>query len=333
MTNQIFVPVSLVFYLPLMATQAMAQDAVTMASVAPVAQIPQNIDAPANGTALGQKPTTPTLLTPEQIQDRLNAAKNQALPVSSNIAMPTEQMPIARINEPELPIGLDLTQLKDSKPVATDELLVQTPTTQTPTTQNPSATGIDPREHIPDYQGSTTPTEVAIAPSIEPESPGVIQRLYDRLFNDGVSKVPRLKANFYQAVEGGEPAKLKSATQKIEPYANIKAAIEDVTQESVMDLSTSVARLKQTALTAARAVGYYEVDLAIVRTSVGEVDVIIHDLGQPVKVEQQAVEVRGAGSGDAAFQSAVSSVALQPGDVFHHGSYESSKYLIEDVGL
>ena len=338
MTNRIFVPVSLVFYLPLMATQAMAQDAVTMASVAPVVQTPQNIDTPANGTALGQKPTTPTLLTPEQIQARLNAAKNQALPVSSNIAMSTEQMPIARISEPVQPIGLDLTQLKDSTPVATDELLVQTPTTQnpatqTPTTQNPSATGIDPREHIPDYQGSTAPTEVAIAPSIEPESPGVIQRLYDRLFNDGVSKVPRLKANFYQAVEGGEPAKLKSATHKIEPYANIKAAIEDVTQESVMDLSTSVARLKQIALSAARAVGYYEVDLAIVRTSVGEVDVIIHDLGQPVKVEQQVVEVRGAGSGDAAFQSAVSSVALQPGDVFHHGNYESSKYLIEDFSL
>lgn len=308
-------PVSLVFCLPLMATQAMADGTL----IDQITQIPQNGDG-----LIDVKPiTSPDILSPEQIQAKLDAAKNQALPITSSMAASGEQLPIARLDESAQPIGLDMTQIKENTPITGDDLL----------SQNESAQGINPSDHIPDYQGSIVSDEVVMAPTMQPESPGLVQRLYDRLFNDGVSKVPRLKATFYHATKGSESAKIKSATQKTEPYANIKAAIEDVTQESVMDLSTSVARLKQTALAAARAVGYYEVDLTIVRTSIGEVDVIIHDLGQPVTIEQQAVEIRGEGGENPVFQNAVSSLALQSGEVFNHGHYETSKNLIEDVSL
>lgn len=81
---------------------------------------------------------------------------------------------------------------------------------------------------------------------------------------------------------------------------------------------------------AARAVGYYDIDLSIIRNSIGEVDVIIHDLGEPVYIDYRAVEVRGEGADDKAFTTVADEVPLLIGDVFHHGKYET-KNLIENA--
>ena len=74
--------------------------------------------------------------------------------------------------------------------------------------------GINPNDYIPEYQGEQPNSEVVVPPTLEPEKPGLIKRLYARLFNDGVNKVPRLKAKFYQSSQSGETSAIGSSHQK-----------------------------------------------------------------------------------------------------------------------
>ncbi|MFC0819652.1 autotransporter assembly complex protein TamA [Moraxella marmotae] len=273
-------------------------------------------------------------------------------------------LPIARIHEAQIPIGLNADEIQEITPVAAEQLAQdftyqgtdyqqtehQDANSQDVNRQNANAqenhqnqdddggnvdgdTSADDRLYAltADTTGTPEMDEMPTDKVLTPQKPGVVQRLYDRWFNDGVSKAPRLKVQFYQTDDSGETIAIKSSEQKTEPYINIKAALEDITQESVLDATGSLARLRQTAKAAARAVGYYEVDLTIVRRSVGEVDVVIRDLGQPVRVDYRAIEVRGEGADNDAFVQAVDKIALQPGDVFDHGRYEVSKHLVEDA--
>ena len=240
--NRNFMPVALVAYLPLMTSQALAQQ-----------NHPTNTinHVPAQDTAINQAKADnpmPVLLTPEQIQARLNAAglNNQASSQALDIVNFDYQSPISRIGEQSPPLGLDMAVIKETTPLSSEELFAQ----------ESAEVGINPNDYIPEYQGEQPDSEVVVPPTLEPEKPGLIKRLYARLFNDGVSKVPRLKAKFYQSSQSGETSAIGSSHQKTEPYANIKAALEDITQESAMDLNGSIPRLRQTALAAARAVGY-----------------------------------------------------------------------------
>lgn len=166
----------------------------------------------------------------------------------------------------------------------------------------------------------------------EPKKDGAVRRLYNRLFNDGVGKVPRLKVHLYQAKQaGGEPESISKNQQKQEPYANMKAVLENVTQESVTDFKGSLPRLRQEVLAAARAVGYYDVDFRLVRHQAGEVNLIIDRLGEPVRVDNRALEVRGDGADNQAYRAVLDANILQAGDVFDHGKYEASKSAIESI--
>ncbi|OAU95003.1 autotransporter assembly complex protein TamA [Moraxella catarrhalis] len=317
LTNRIFAPVSLAACLPFVMMQALAQqiDSDTILTTHAAAQ-------DAADQVVADVPM-PALLTPEQIQARLNAASlnTPVRPQALDAVNVDHQAPVSRIGDQSPPLGLDMVAIKETTPISSEELFAQ----------ESDETGINPEDYIPEYQGEQPDTDVIVPQTLEPEQPGLIKRLYARLFNDGVSKAPRLKATFYQSSQSGEITAIQSSDQKTEPYANIKAALEDVTQESVMDLSGSIARLRQTALAAARAVGYYDIDLSIIRNSVGEVDVVIYSLGEPVRIDYRAVEVRGEGADDASFAEVSDEVPLQAGDVFHHGQYETKKYLIENT--
>lgn len=266
-----------------------------------------------------------TLLTPAQIDARLTVARQQAVAAISANATTETTTPVSQIGTDQAPLGLD---------VATSGFVV-TPDNRT-TLGYDDQEGINPDAYIPEYVHSdSTPTQVVVTQDV-PKQPNVLRRAYDKLFNDGVSKVPRLKVHFLQAdTANGQgnnvPTELKRSDIKQEPYQNIKAALEDITVDSVADFQGSVARLRQTAHAAARAVGYYNVDLSITKKASGEINVIINDIGEPVRVDNRALEVRGDGATNPDYQRIVNSSAMQPGDIFDHGQYEASKFAIEDV--
>ncbi|MFA9485858.1 MULTISPECIES: autotransporter assembly complex family protein [unclassified Moraxella] len=263
-----------------------------------------------------------SLYTPAQIQARLeNAAQENPLLVAQ-----AEADFISRLDDDKTPVGLDVDSITK---IPTPDTLQ----TLGLTTEDGQSVGIDPRAYIPQRQPQLDDAMQVVIEEDEIKQPNIVKRLYSRLFNDGVEAVVRLDTEFYHSQNHSlqTPIKLKKGELKQEPFANIKAALEDITAESVRDFNSALPRLRQTVQSAARAVGYYEVDFGITKREVGKVAVIIHELGEPVRIASQVLEVRGEGVKNPAYQKATEKANLSFDDTFHHGHYEAAKGAITEV--
>lgn len=215
------------------------------------------------------------------------------------------------------------------------------------TTQQPDSAGesqgtmLDPDDYLPDYQAATEADAVSdsIDQATKPkplarDNGNIVKRLYNRLFNAGAITLPHVKTTVYlqQAADSpnGQP-KLIKADNDIEPINNIKAALDDTTVQSVVDFTTALPRLRQTALDAAKAVGYYDVTLRLRQPSADTIDVIIEQLGEPVRVDSRIVDIRGAGNEQAEFKVLEQKLPPQEGEVFNHQVYKNSKAALENL--
>lgn len=269
----------------------------------------------------------PAPLSPTQIEQKLSQiATTQIAHVIS-----TSDEQVSYIDQSEAPLGLDV------------DAITRLPTLQSvnsgqKNTQDDTDT-IDPSDYIPALKATDETGETSVPELTDtPTKTNPIKRLYNNLFNDGVQKLERLKVNIYTTPANSERTTelaglmpLDKKAQKQEPYANIIATLSDNTAQSVSDFRSSAPKLRQAIRSATRAVGYYEVDFSLTKTQSGAVNVIIHDLGEPVKVHSQILEVRGEGAHDLAYQSAQDKSELKVGDVFHHGHYETTKGAFEQV--
>lgn len=269
------------------------------------------------------------LYTPAQIEARLQEVnqQNTLMVRSSNADL------ISRIDQESTPMGLDVTAITK---IPTPDTLQTLGINE----EGERTEGIDPTAYIPEYEyvESDGATEVVV----EEEGikrPNVAKRLYNRLFNDGVEAVARVEAEFYQnntpiisnTESRAKVTKINKSTLKQEPFANIKAALEDITAESITDFNSALPRLRQTADSAARAVGYYDVDMQITKVGAGKVNVIINDIGEPVRIATQVLEVRGEGADNPSYQKAMNDAKLSQDEIFHHGNYEAAKSSVLDV--
>lgn len=266
------------------------------------------------------------LLSPEQIEQKLQA-------IDVNAWLDTSPQPpstISYINDGQSPIGLDVdavTRLPTLQTLNNDVAQAQTPI------------DINPQAYIPEYQQGEMQPPVAPQSIDEPKQAGVIQKLYNRLFNDGVERVPMVKAHLYHAPKSDSTnnanvstlTKIDRKTSKQEPYANIRAALQDMTAQSVADFRGATPRIRQAINAAAKAVGYYEMDFSVSRAAAGEVNVVIHSLGKPVIVDNHVLEIRGEGADNLAYERLIKNIDLKQGDIFHHGDYETTKAAIDDV--
>ena len=267
------------------------------------------------------------LLSPEQIEQKLKATE---LDVLLDTTLTDVSSVVSYIDGKQSPLGLDI------------QAITKLPTLQdaaNPDTHSP--TGINPQAYIPQYEQTQDVQTLPEYQIDEPKQAGVFQKFYNRLFNDGVERVPMVKAHIYYApkpdgltVKSTDVETLEQINRKMskqEPYANIKSTLQDMTAQSVADFRGAIPRIRQAVNTAARAVGYYELDFSITKAAAGEINVIIHHLGEPVRIDSQVLDVRGQGANDGAYQQAISSIALKQGDIFHHGKYEAGKAAIVDV--
>lgn len=284
------------------------------------------------------------MMTPDQIEAQLgnvDALMQQASQFDA---------PVAMLDDQSLPIGFD-AELNASKfPTPTNSQTLGIDTSGSDNALNPdianrpievsNSASINPDEYLPDYQASTE-TE-AIADSVESSqdkskrarNPGsIFKRIYNRYFNDGYEALPHIETNVYfeRQGEGNAPAKLFKADEDIQPINNIKAALDDITVQSIKDFTGAVPRLRQTALNAAKAVGYYDVTLRVQRSGEDQIDVIIEKLGEPVTVDSRVIEVRGEGGETPEFQVLETNLPPQKDDVFNHGVYKASKAALEKV--
>ena len=183
----------------------------------------------------------------------------------------------------------------------------------------------------PNTSNQTTPTTKA------DKSVNVFKRLYANLFSDGYLPLPRLDANIYLKVPAndGNPNndRLIKVDTNSQPAKNIKASLEDLFVESVADFKAALPKIRETAKSAAEAVGYYDVQMQFVQTDSNSIDVIIDSVGEPVIVDKRVVEVRNIdGSGKEPLTALQDYLLPLQGEVFNHGIYEASKQAISQMG-
>lgn len=275
------------------------------------------------------------LLTPQEIEDKLVQFEHEQNQQSDDIAnvdksQQETDLPVARIDSNQTPIGLDVQSITK---------LPTLQSVQQNTDQLTDQVGIEPSAYLPEYQKTANEHTVdnedgEIKPKTNP-----FKKLYNHLFNDGMEKVPMLKVRLYEhkAPNQDKTTDIKKlhdisrSYAKNQPYANIVAALKNNTAQSVQDFRSALPKLRQTVTSAAQAVGYYEVDFSITKTKAGEVNVIIHQLGNPVVIDHQALDVRGDGQHDKAFIAAIADSKLKKNAIFNQGDYEQTKAAITNV--
>lgn len=181
---------------------------------------------------------------------------------------------------------------------------------------------INPEDYLPEYQQQTASKAVPQQQStVTADQPSVFKRLYNRVLNRAQG------ANYIDVT-------IANADEKQQPAKNIKAALEQVTVESVSDFVPSISRLRQIALDAAQAVGYYNTEVGFTHLGGDNIQVNVK-VGEPVIVQSRIVDIRGeGGDGDTAlpaYTTIEDAIPPKVGDVFNHGVYKTSKAMIEGV--
>ena len=200
---------------------------------------------------------------------------------------------------------------------------------------------INPDDYLPDYQTETQAVNQGLEQAERPKPlarnrGNIVKRVYNRLFNGGAMSLPHVETTVYMrqaAPEGatsGEPRIVK-ADDDIQPMKNIKAALDDITVQSVVDFTAALPRLRETALDAAKAVGYYETSLRLRQPSADTIDVIIEELGEPVIVDSRILEIRGEGREQEEFAKLEAELPPQEGEIFNHRVYQNSKAALESL--
>ncbi|MGO2997103.1 MAG: autotransporter assembly complex protein TamA [Moraxellaceae bacterium] len=200
---------------------------------------------------------------------------------------------------------------------------------------------IDPEDYLPDYQSDAQAVNQSIEQADQSKplarnKSNIVKRLYNRFFNGGVMALPSVETTVYIQQAGAEDTangqpKLIKADDDIQPMKNIKAALDDTTVQSVIDFTAALPRLRQTALDAAKAVGYYDVTLSLRQPTRDTINVVIEELGEPVIVDSRIVDIRGEGGEQAEFVALEKELPPQEGDVFNHRVYKSSKAALESL--
>jgi len=115
---------------------------------------------------------------------------------------------------------------------------------------------------------------------------------------------------------------------------NIEAFVGPVEAESRRDMWRLARHSQQRAITAAQAVGYYDVEVRPeVRGPEDNPVLVLHvTLGQPVRFRDIDIRITGAGEGTAPFDLPPST-RLRRGAILNHGVYESAKTLIANQAL
>lgn len=181
---------------------------------------------------------------------------------------------------------------------------------------------INPDDYLPEYQQKTAALAVAKTDSkVVADKPNLLSKLKNRVLNtvEGVNYID---------------VKIVNADEEQQPAKNIKAMLEQVTVASVEDFNASINRLRQIAVEASEAVGYYDVKTTFKHVGGDNIEVSL-EIGEPVIVQHQLLDIWGEGAeGEKALPvyTAIEQDGLPTtGDVFNHGVYESTKAMIEGI--
>ncbi len=199
------------------------------------------------------------------------------------------------------------------------------------------------KNHIDNYQllddkknsPSATPTETIITSNKNNDT--LTNNETNHILNKFAQKKLKAKVYILQKDKNSDKKIETLANHKIEPFKNIKSALEDIYEDTLIDYQLAVPRLKKTVKEACEAVGYYDVKVRFEpreEQSTGTnrrmiIKVIIEHLGEPAIVENRVVEIRGEGAKLKPLQQIEQNSPPLQNEVFNHGDYQITKNLIE----
>lgn len=238
--------------------------------------------------------------------------KNQTLTEYDNFDKPIATFSHQNVanNEPEIPV------LPDAKTTSVE------PIRATSLANNPTdIETINPDDYLPNY---------------EQDNQTITNQNTTTVTADGVGLFTRLKNKILNTVQGANyiDVKIANADENKQPAKNIKSALEQVTVESVADFNSSLNRLRQIALDASKAVGYYDTKVRFRHLGGDDIEVSL-EVGEPVVVKHRLIDVRGAGADSNHAVPVYEDIEKQGlpkvGDIFNHREYEQTKADIENT--
>ncbi|WP_350558793.1 BamA/TamA family outer membrane protein [Psychrobacter sp. CAL346-MNA-CIBAN-0220] len=315
-------------------------------------QLPIGLDPSLDAASLPAPTNLDTLRKPQNEQDRVETAEIMTRPIDVSDAVSSgrvdegvtinQQATSAQMlaqQERNSVAGADSSPTDIKAQISADQLSNENGAEAQQQAERPSA--LNPNNYLPDYQAATDTQAVSesVQQASKPRarnSSNFVKRLYNRFFNGGYMALPHVETTVYlrqaSATDdiNGQP-KLIKADEDIQPVNNIKAALDDTTVQSVADFTAALPRLRQTALDAAKAVGYYDITLSLRQPNSDTLDVIIEKLGEPVRVDSRTIDIRGAGIEQPEFKALEKELPPQEGDVFNHRVYKNTKAALESL--
>lgn len=272
--------------------------------------------------------------------------------------------PIATLNDKNPIIGLNADQTESFNQALKNNTNnnnannIDNKTNNTSSTNDNTPQGIlDPNQYLPKYQKTDNITEIkttenntqndkqnntqdnAQNPNKNPDQtdkkPNFIKRLYTRLFNDGYNAQTHIKTTIYQTTNPNtnqtNAPQLKAVDLEQQPYKNIKATLDQFTTNALTDFQSVLPLLRQEALNAAKAVGYYDIKLKFEQPSKDTLKITVEQLGDPIIVKNRTLEIRGQGSQMPDYQHLEQALPPKVGDIFNQGEYSNSKFVINTL--
>ena len=315
-------------------------------------QPPIGFDSDLDQASLPTPSNLETLNMPQNQQDADETAEIMARPIQVSDAVSSgrvdQSADITQQQRPKQALAQQQARPVTGANSQTQDIRVQAGAGKVPDVVDKDAQAtpdnkINPDDYLPEYQVATDSQALSegIEQASKPKSSArnsesFIKRAYNRLFNGGVITLPHVETTVYlqQAAtdqNGLNTTKLIKADASIQPINNIKAALDETTVQSVVDFTAALPRLRQSALDAARAVGYYDISLKLRQPNSDTIDVIIEKLGEPVRVDSLIVDIRGEGIEQPEFKALEAKIAPQEGDIFNHRVYKNSKAALESL--
>lgn len=180
---------------------------------------------------------------------------------------------------------------------------------------------INPDDYLPSYEETEQTPDSQTVSKVTADGAGVFTRLKNKILN---------------TVQGADyiEVKIANADEDKQPAKNIKSALEQVTVESVADFNSSINRLRQIALDASKAVGYYDTKVSFKHLGGDDIEVSI-EAGEPVTVQHRLIDVRGEGAEGEnalpAFTTIEVDSLVKQNNIFNHREYEDTKSLLENA--
>ena len=162
-------------------------------------------------------------------------------------------------------------------------------------------------------------------------SPVFVLSLFVTVANAADNRFSELENYVSQFTKPDEKIKLSIEGVSGEIKTNVEAYIGELTQEDLQQWRETQARIRKSSREALESVGYYQPEIKVSQKDKGVL--LIIKANQPVIIAKINLQYQGEASNDIAFTALRETIPLKEGQILHHGKYENTKALLQNMAL